>query len=67
MPVPVWPEASRALRMAFTRPSIMSEGATKSAPAWAVKSDIFTSASTVRSLSTSVPAALRMPSWPCVV
>ena len=67
MPVPVRPAASRPLRMAFTRPSIMSEGATKSAPAWAVKTDIFTRESTVRSLSTSVPAAFRMPSWPCVV
>ena len=59
--------ASSAVRMAATRPSIMSEGATQSTPAEACSTAICARISTVPSLSTSVPAALRIPSWPVVV
>ncbi len=43
----MWPASSSASRIAPMRPSIMSEGATKSQPASACASDILTSASTV--------------------
>ena len=47
-----WPAASRASRIAPMRPSIMSEGATTSAPASACDTACFTSASTVTSFTT---------------
>ena len=56
------PCPSRAARMAATRPSIMSEGATMSAPAWAWDRAVLDSTSRVLSLSTSWPS--RMPQWP---
>jgi hypothetical protein len=67
MPTPENPAASNARRIAPTRPSIMSLGATRSTPACACNKAICAKIATVRSLSTSVPAAFRMPSWPCVV
>ena len=54
--------SSRAVRISLTRPSIMSEGATMSAPAWAWESAVLASSSRVASLSTSSPA--RQPQWP---
>ena len=55
------------MRSAATRPSIMSLGATTSAPAFAWTTAIFASTSSVASLSTSIspPRRLRrMPQWP---
>ena len=48
-----------------TRPSIMSEGATMSAPAAACESAARTSCSTVASFTTS--SSTRMPQCPCEV
>ena len=48
-----------------TRPSIMSDGATMSAPAAACDSAARASCSTVASLTTS--SSTRMPQWPCEV
>ena len=48
--------------MAATRPSIMSEGATMSAPASTWERAVLASTSKVLSLSTSRPQ--RMPQWP---
>ena len=47
-----WPSRSSAWRIAPTRPSIMSEGATMSAPAAAWTSACSTSIALVASLST---------------
>jgi hypothetical protein len=52
MRVFVWPAISSASRIAPMRPSIMSLGATTSAPASACDSACLTSASTVTSFST---------------
>ena len=51
--------------MAPTRPSIMSEGATMSAPAAACESEARTSCSTVTSLAIS--SSTTMPQCPCDV
>ena len=59
------PAASSACRIAPTRPSIMSDGATMSAPASAWLTAARASSAIVRSLSTSSPA--RMPQWPWFV
>ena len=56
------PPRSSAFRIAPTRPSIMSEGATMSAPAFACETALFARISSVASLSTSVP--FRIPQWP---
>ena len=53
MAVSVNPSSSRAPRMAATRPSIMSDGATMSAPASACVIAILASSSSVMSLLTS--------------
>ena len=65
------PASSSPLRMAATRPSIMSEGATMSAPARAWATASLARMGSVRSLSTvrSCPGppafgGLRMPQWP---
>ena len=59
----VWkPFASRADRRAAMRPSIMSEGATMSAPARTWLTAILARQSRVLSLSTSWPQ--RIPQWP---
>ena len=50
------PSSSSAVRIAPTRPSIMSDGATMSAPARACESASRASSSSVASLSTSLPA-----------
>ena len=65
--MPVWlqPASSSASRMRPTRPSIMSDGATMSAPATACDSAARASSSTVASLTISSPA--RTPQWPCDV
>ena len=52
MRVWMWPASSRAWRMARMRPSIMSEGATMSAPASAWERACLTSTATVSSLRT---------------
>ena len=57
------PSSSSAPRIAATRPSIMSDGATMSTPARAYVSAVFASTSSVRSLSTS-PASSMIPQWP---
>ena len=57
--------ASSAARSAPTRPSIMSEGATTSAPASACETATRASRPTVASLSTSPPST--RPQWPCEV
>jgi hypothetical protein len=62
---PSKPRSSNAFLIAPTRPSIMSDGATISAPAVACDTAARTSCSTVTSLATSCPA--RMPQWPCDV
>ena len=49
------------------RPSIMSLGATASAPATAWEIAVFASSSTVRSLSTSLDPSRKTPQWPCEV
>src|SRR6058998_2452923 len=56
------PAASRAVRIAPTRPSIMSEGAITSAPARACASASAASSSRVGSLSTS--PSFTTPQWP---
>ncbi len=56
------PAASSAARIAATRPSIMSDGATMSAPASAWLTAVRASSPSVRSLSTSQPS--RMPQCP---
>ena len=56
------PFSSSARRIAPTRPSIMSDGATMSAPARACESASRASSSSVASLSTSLPATT--PQWP---
>ena len=67
MPVFPCPAESSAWRMARTRPSIMSLGATKSVPAAACKAAISPSTVTVASLSTSWPSAVSRPSCPWLV
>src|SRR6266568_3172007 len=62
---PSKPRASRASRIAPTRPSIMSEGAMMSQPASAWTSAWRVRISTVSSLPTSPLRST--PSWPCVV
>ena len=57
------PSASSAARMAATRPSIMSLGATMSAPASACVTASLASSSSVTSLMTQPPSS-RMPQWP---
>ena len=59
------PAASRARRIAPTRPSIMSEGAITWAPARAWETAIRASSSRVGSFCTSPPATT--PQWPCEV
>src|SRR6266542_1625696 len=59
------PFSSRARRIAATRPSIMSEGATTSTPALACDSAAFARSGSVASLSTS-PSRIT-PQWPCEV
>ena len=63
------PALSRARRMAATRPSIMSLGATTSAPALAWLTAVRASSSRVGSLSTSKPSRLSTttPQWPWLV
>ena len=65
IPTPSKPCASSDCRMAPTRPSIMSDGATKSVPATACDSATCTRCDTVTSLTISSPS--RMPQWPCDV
>ena len=60
-----WPSSSSWKRIAPTRPSIMSLGATASAPASACEIAVRASSSTVMSLSTS-PSRTN-PQWPCDV
>src|SRR5690242_7918681 len=64
--VSLWPSASSCARSAPTRPSIMSLGATASAPAAACEIAVFASSSSVTSLSTR-PSSRTMPQWPCEV
>ena len=62
--------SSSAARMAATRPSIMSLGATMSAPAWASETAVRASRARVESLSMSIVVAVAvttMPQWPCEV
>ena len=59
--------SSRAARIAPTRPSIISEGATKSAPASAASTAISARISTVASLTKSPACTSNNPSWPCTV
>src|SRR5688572_4417422 len=59
------PRSSNACRIAATLPSIMSDGATKSAPATACDSATWTRCETVTSLTISSPS--RMPQCPCEV
>ena len=61
-----WPSASSCVRSAPTRPSIMSLGATASAPASACEIAVFARSSTVMSLSTW-PSGRTTPQWPCDV
>ena len=63
MPVSTKPSSSSACRMAPTRPSIMSEGATRSAPARACTTDMRASTSTVSSLRIR-PSSPTSPSCP---
>ena len=60
------PWSSSAARSAPTRPSIMSLGATTSAPASAWDTAVRASSSSVRSLSTS-PSSRSTPQWPWLV
>ncbi len=62
MTVSVKPSSSSAARMAATRPSIMSDGATMSAPASAWLTAILASSSRVRSLTIS--PSCTTPQWP---
>ena len=57
--------ASSAARIAPTRPSIMSEGATTSAPASACETATRASRPTVASLTMTSPSTI--PQWPCDV
>ena len=59
----VKPLASSASRMARTRPSIMSEGATMSAPASTWDRAVFASSPRVLSLSTSWPHKTPQCPW----
>src|SRR5258708_4390811 len=59
------PFVSSAVRIARTRPSIMSLGATMSAPARACDNAAFCNSASVASLST--PPSRRMPQCPCDV
>ena len=63
------PSSSRDLRMAATRPSIMSLGATTSAPALARLTAVRASWRSVESLSTAQPSRVSMttPQWPWLV
>jgi hypothetical protein len=61
----VKPRSSSARRIAPTRPSIMSDGATTSAPAAACDSAACTRCTTVGSFRISSPST--MPQWPCEV
>src|SRR5438874_451874 len=61
-----WPSASSWERRAPTRPSIMSLGATMSAPALACEIAVLASSSRLMSLSTS-PSGRTTPQWPCDV
>src|SRR3954452_20305479 len=63
--VPGWPSSSSWWRIVPIRPSIMSLGATASAPASAWEIAVLASSSTVMSLSTS-PSRTK-PQWPCEV
>ena len=63
MGTPECPDSSRPLRMASTRPSIMSEGAMMSAPACAQVTAICVRSGSVAPLSTS-PWAPTNPQWP---
>ncbi len=58
--------SSSAVRSAPTRPSIMSLGATASAPAAAWETAVRASSSSVASLSTT-PSARSTPQWPWLV
>ena len=60
------PCSSSAARIAPTRPSIMSLGATTSAPAAAWETAVRASSSSVASLSTT-PSARSTPQWPWLV
>ena len=60
------PASSSPARIAATRPSIMSDGATMSAPASACETASRTSSASVASLSTS-PVAVTTPQCPCDV
>ena len=60
------PCSSSAARSAPTRPSIMSLGATASAPASAWETAVRASSSSVWSLSTT-PSSRSTPQWPCDV
>ena len=60
------PSSSRAWRIAPTRPSIMSLGATMSAPARAWATAVLESNSSVWSLSTD-PSGASTPQWPWLV
>ena len=57
-----WPSASSAARIAPTRPSIMSLGATMSAPASAWLTAVRASSSRLWSLSTAPSTST--PQWP---
>ena len=59
--------SSKAARIAPTRPSIISEGATKSTPASAASIAISVSTSTVASLPRSPVFKFSKPSCPCAV
>mmetsp|Transcript_115625 Transcript_115625/g.327695 ORF Transcript_115625/g.327695 Transcript_115625/m.327695 type:complete len:229 (-) Transcript_115625:23-709(-) len=63
IPTSVKPASSSAARMAPTRPSIMSLGLTKSAPASACETACLQSWCTVSSFMTT-PSERTMPSWP---
>ena len=65
MPVPGSPVASSARRIAPTRPSIMSDGETKSAPASACDTAAAAITSTLASLTTCPSST--MPQWPWLV
>src|SRR5439155_16953994 len=69
MGVLVNPAVSRALRIAPTRPSIMSDGATMSAPARACDTAVAASHLRVSSLSTypSTSPSTIFPQWPWLV
>src|SRR5947207_8720490 len=62
----LWPSASSWERRAPTRPSIMSLGATTSAPAFAWEMAVLASSSRLMSLSIC-PSGRTTPQWPCDV